>query len=272
MHFAGLVGGAGDHRQAFGDAGVVCGGGADGADRRAAGHQFGQHLARDRQRLPFPVEGRRPAALLVVEGNIADLAADRIDEAAGEAVVEVAREQQVFVGARPDLGLVLGDPAGFGFVAEEVDGVAHADGAKGRVPPPGQLRLGVGTALVEPDDGRAQRLAVLVEIDHRRPLRGDDQAAYRSLWHLAGRPQLQAGPAQGAPEFLGIVFDPARLRRLVAVDHHLRLGHQIAAQIEEQRAHALGAVVDGQQVIVAHGFSPCMQVCQSGISASGGRL
>jgi hypothetical protein len=208
---------------------VTRGGGADAAEDGAGRQQFRQHFAPERQHLPLPVPGVGPAPALVVEGNVADLAGDRIGEAAGEAPVEVAREQQVFVGARPERRLLLRDPVGFGFAREVADGVAHAHRAQRHFPPPGQARVGVAAALVEPDDGGAQRLAMGIEVDHGGALGGDHQAADGRLGYAGVGPQALAGLAQRAPELLGIVFHPARLGRLVAVDLDLGLVDQVAA-------------------------------------------
>ena len=115
-------------------------------------------------------------AFFVVEGHVAHLRGNRIDQAPGEAVVEVAREQQVFAGARPQLGLVLGDPVGLGFFLEVAYGIAHANGAKRGLPPPRQAWGVLGTALIEPDHGGAQRQACGVERQCGAALGGDDEA------------------------------------------------------------------------------------------------
>ena len=251
--FAGLVGGAGNHRQALRDAGIARGFGADHAESGAGRHQLRQHLALDGQALPFPVPRRRPAAALVVEGNVADLAGDRIDEAAGEAIVQVAGEQEVFVGLRPDRRLVLGDPVGFRFAGKVADGVAHADGTEGQFPPPGELRLGIAAPLIEPDNCGSQRVAVAVESDDRGALGGDDDAANRAPGNRSSGPELLTGLAKCCPELLGVVLHPARLRRLVAGDVDLRLVDQMPARVEDERPHALCAAVDGEKVILAQG-------------------
>jgi len=155
--------------------------------------------------------------------------------------------------ARPEFRLVLRDPVGFGLALEKTHGVAHADGAQCRVPPPAQRRDRRGPSLVEPDHGRAQGLAVGIQCDGGAALGGDDHATDGFFWHPGVGPQQLAGLAQAAPEGLGVVFQPARLRRLVGVDGDLGFVQQVAVQVEQQGAHALGAVVDGQDAGDGHG-------------------
>ena len=254
QHLAGFVCRACQHLQSGGDASVLRGLLAHFADDGARSHQLGQHVGCDGQGLPFPVVRRRPVAFFVVEGHVAHLRGNRIDQAPGEAVVEVAREQQIGAGARPDVGLVLGNPVGLGFFLEVAHGIAHANGAKGRFPPPGQARGVLGAPLVEPDHGGAQGLAVLVQRQGGAALRGDDEASDVALVDAGGLPQLLAGLAQGLPEYVGVRFHPAGFGRLVG-DRYLRFVHQVAVQVEQQGAHALRAVVDGEQVGGGHGVS-----------------
>jgi hypothetical protein len=111
-----------------------------------------------------------------------------------------------------------------------------------------------GAALVEPDHGGAQRLAVLVQRQRGAALGGDDEAGDVALVDAGGLPQLLAGLAQGLPEHVGVRSPSSRVGRLVG-DRYLGLVHQVALQVEQQGAHALRAVVDGEQVGGGHGVS-----------------
>ena len=252
-HLAGFVRSAGNDRRAFRNSGVQRHLRTDRADDGSSAHQFGQHGRMDRQHLPFPVGLGSPAALFVIERNVANLGRNRVHEFAGKAVVEVAREQQELVGLGPDLGLVLCDPVGLGLSLKKAHGIAHANGAKRRFPPPLELGRDIGSALIEPDHGRTQWFARLVQRNRGGALGRDDHTRHCALGHAGVGPQVLAGLAQGLPEGFGIVFHPARLRRLVAVDRHLRFVNQVAMRVKQQGAHALGAVVDGQQIALAHG-------------------
>ena len=140
---------------------------------------------------------------------------------------------------------MLGDPVAFGFVLKEADGVHHANGPENDLPPPRQFRDFVSAALIQPDHGRAQRLALLVEHDGGGALRSDDNAGDGALGHCGFGPQLLAGLTHALPEGLGVVLQPAGLRRLVGIDRHLRFVNQVAMGIKKQSAHALGSVVNG---------------------------
>ena len=251
-HFTGFVGGASNHRQALRQTTVLRCLGADCSDDGASGYQFGQHGGLDTHDLPLPVEPADPTTLLVIKGDVANLRSDGIDHTTGKAVIQVAREQKKFVGFGPDFGLLFGDPVAFGFVLKEVDRLQHADGPKSRFPPPRQFWDIFSAALIQPNDGGAQRLALLVEHDGGGALRGDDHAGDGTLGHRGLGPQLLTGLTQALPEGLGVVLQPTGLRRLVAVDSYLGLVDQIALQVKQQGAYALGAVVNGQQVGFAH--------------------
>ncbi len=92
------------------------------------------------------------------------------DEPADQQVGQVAREEQVLVGRRPDLGLVGSHPVGFRFGLQVGDGLGGAGHGKGCAPQSAERFEPLGAALVEPDDGRAQRLSVPADIDQRAAL------------------------------------------------------------------------------------------------------
>jgi len=91
----------------------------------------------------------------VVEWQVAHLAADGVDEAPGQAPVQVSGEQKEVSGAGPDVRLVGGDPVGLGLFAEAADGFGQAQQAECQAPEGAHGNRAGGAALVQPDDGRA---------------------------------------------------------------------------------------------------------------------
>ncbi|MNF57052.1 hypothetical protein D3C84_385640 [compost metagenome] len=170
--FAGLVGTRGDQRQPLGNAGVAAGLGADVAEGFTGLVQARQLLGTHRQRLPFPVGGCGPAQALEVERQVTDATAHRIDKAPTQAMGEKPREQQKLVGRRPDLRLVAGDPVGLGLGAKVVHCGLRADQFEQPAPRSLDATLDFGLALIEPQDRRAQRLALGIDVDHRAALGG----------------------------------------------------------------------------------------------------
>ncbi len=91
QHFAGLVRGRGDHRQALGDAGLAGRFAGDVAQEVARRHQLRQESGVQGKELPLEVPRPGPAMALVVEGHIAHLTAHGIAVFAGQAVNPEAR-------------------------------------------------------------------------------------------------------------------------------------------------------------------------------------
>ena len=92
------------------------------ADLIAGLNQLRQHLTANGHGEPLEITLAGPLVAFVVERDIPHLAAHRVSELACQTVVQVARQQQVMPGGRPDLGLVLGNPVGLGFFSEAVNG------------------------------------------------------------------------------------------------------------------------------------------------------
>ncbi|MDT4821378.1 hypothetical protein FQZ97_545560 [compost metagenome] len=248
-HFAGLVGTRGDQRQPLGNAGVPAGLGADAAESFAGFEQLRQLLAADLHRLPLPVARPGPAQAFVVERQVGDAARQRIDEAPAQPVGEIAGEQQHLVRTRMDFRLLLGDPVDLRLAAE----IIHSPFRPGQPeqPAPGSpdAPLHIRPALVQPDDGRAQRPAFLVDMNDRGALGGERYSADPAAVDIDAAPQRLAGFAELLPVVLRVLLRPAGLRRAIGLQLHPPLAQQVALQVEQQRAHALGAVVDGEQVV-----------------------
>ncbi|MNO94826.1 hypothetical protein D3C76_864550 [compost metagenome] len=147
-----------------------------------------------------------------------------------------------------DIRLLLGDPVDLGLATEVIDRTLHAGQLEQPAPWPLDAPLQLGTALVQPDDSRTQRPPRLVDMDHRGALGGQRHATDQAAIDIHLCPQRLAGFAELLPIVFGVLLGPAGVRRVVGLQLDPALAEQIALQVEQQRAHALGAVVDGQQV------------------------
>src|SRR5680860_1587872 len=110
----------------------------------------------------------------------------------------------------PDFRLVLSNPVGLGFFPKAVNRVFEPGEFEQPAPRAFHRTINPGVALIQPDNSRAQRLAMFVEVDHRAAL-GCYGNAYNPAWRNISRlPQLIAGLAQVFPEILWMLFCPAR--------------------------------------------------------------
>ena len=75
------------------------------------------------------------------------------------------REQQHLVGIGPDVRLVLGDPVDLGLGAKVIHRGLQAREFEQPTPGPSDPPFDLGLPLIEPEHGRAQRLALLIHID-----------------------------------------------------------------------------------------------------------
>ena len=258
-HFARFVRGRGDEGQPDRDAGRFGGRGRDLAQRCALRDQFGQHGGIHRHGLPFPVGGRAPLQLFVVERDIAHLAAGRVDEAARQLVGQIAGEEEVLVGLPPDLGLLRPDPVRLGLGLEIGDRLGHAAERERQPPQPADALEAIRTALIQPEHRRAERVPGAIDVDDGAALRGEADARQPPP-HIAQAgsfgllPQELAGPAQGGPIDVGRLLGPAGLLGEIGrFQRHARFGEQGAPGVEKQRTQALRAVVDGEDQVAAHG-------------------
>ena len=106
----------------------------------------------------------------------------------------------------------------------------------------------LGAALIQPQDRRAQRLTVFINVDHRAALGGQRHAADQASIDIQLRPQFVAGLAQTGPVILRVLLGPARLAGVVGPQFDLAFADQVAVEVEQKRTHALRSVVDRQQV------------------------
>jgi len=255
-HLAGFVRRRRDQGQTFRQAGGRRRFRRDVAQHACWRNQIGQDGRVERHGPPLPVPAARPGQALVVEGDVSDLAADGIDESPGQAVGQVAGEQQVFVRGGPDFRLARPDPVGFGFGLQVSHRVRHAYQAEDRAPQPADRRQALRAALIQPDDGRAQRPAVPVEIDQRRALGSQGHAGHRFGADVGSGEQLARGLAERLPEVLRVLLRPAGLRLHVGPDADAGRAQQPSLQVKEQGAHALCAVVNRQDHVTRHRRPP----------------
>ena len=111
------------------------------------------------------------------------------------------------------------DPVGLGLGLEVGDGLGSCPtSAKGETPQAAHRRQALGAALVEPDDGRAQRLPSrsTLTIVARWVVRATPATA--SGGDRARLPQPLAGLAQRRPVELGVLLGPAGMRRDVGLE------------------------------------------------------
>ena len=114
----------------------------------------------------------------------------------------------------------------------------------------------LGAPLVQPHYRRAQRISRRVHVDERAALRRQRHACNRRLRDRRLLPELLAGLADRLPEVIRFLFRPAGMLRKIRLDDHPRLIDQVAAQVEQQRAGALRAVVQRQDVFTCGHQSP----------------
>ncbi len=123
--------------------------------------------------------------------------------------------------------------------------------AEGQPPESAQRWQSLGAALVQPDDGGAQGLAVLIQVDQGGALGGQrhagDAPGCEGLVRVLGQvfPELLAGLAERLPENLGLLLGQPGGGGEVGLDGLTGFGEQAALQVEDQRPHALSADVDG---------------------------
>src|SRR3990167_7798127 len=163
-------------------------------------------------------------------------------------MAEKPGEQQDFIGLRADLRLVLRDPVDLGLGAKMIDRRLRAEQLEQPAPGPLDPAAHLGLALIEPEDRRAQRLAQRIDMDQRSTLGGQCHALDQPAVDIHRRPQPLAGLAEAGPVIFRVLLGPAGLSGIIGLEFHLALAEQIALQVEQQRTHALGAVIDGQQV------------------------
>lgn len=108
-------------------------------------------------------------------------------------MAEKPREQQELVSGRPDIRLMLGDPVGLGLGAKVIHRGLGANQLEQPAPGPLDPALRLALALVEPKDGRPQRLALGIDIDQRAALGGQGHATDQTAIDAGLRPQLLAG-------------------------------------------------------------------------------
>ena len=244
---AALVRAGRDERQAGGDAGQGADLFGDRADDRAGRHEVAQLFVRHVAEAAREAAGLHPAAVFVIERDVADLVRGRVDEIARELVVEVGGQHDVLGGPGPDLRLVAHDPVADGGGVDDFCRRLHA----------GDLedhhvlgRHGAGRidgALIQPENDVAQGVVVLVQTHDGVADDGDRHGDHVRQQGIAAHTQLAAAFAQAVEVEIRLLLRPAGLFGKV------RLGvfflddvHGPAVRIHEQGACTLCADVAGQ--------------------------
>ena len=157
------------------------------------------------------------------------------------------------MGVAPDFRLEGGNPVGFGFGLQIGHCFSKAGQAEDEAPQTGNRRQIMGLALIQPQHGRPQGLAVFIDIHHRCPLGGQGDTGDPILISGAVVPETPAGPAHGIPEDVGVLLGPGGLFGEVRRERHKLLGQKLALEIKDQRFQTLSSVVNRQQqVFFAH--------------------
>ena len=164
---------------------------------------------------------------------------------------EESGQEEVPPYGAPDLGLVRPQPVRLAIGHEAADRLAQpkrAEREAGRAADEWQTGR---PALVEPDDRRSQRAAVLVGHDDRAALCRDGHAddGVASRGRVAN--DLAAGLAERAPVEFGILFRPARMGRDIWLDGDPGAGDEDARGVEDQGSNALCPDVDGEDLLRA---------------------
>ncbi|MNE16191.1 hypothetical protein D3C80_1091300 [compost metagenome] len=106
---------------------------------------------------------------------------------------EKPREQQELVSRRPDLRLMTGDPVGLGLGAKVVHRGLRADQFEQPAPRSLDTAFDFALTLIEPQNGRAQRFALGIDVDHRAALGGQGHAGNLRAIDPGLLPHLLAG-------------------------------------------------------------------------------
>jgi len=166
-HFAGFVGCRRNQRQSFRDAGIISCLAGDLPQHAGRRHQFRQDGWIHRNRLPLPIGGAAPAQALVIKRDVRHLAANRVHVPARQPVGEVAREKQVLAGCLPDVRLEGAQPVCFRLRLQISHRLRHTGQPEAQPPQSADWLQARRAALVEPDDCRAERVAISIQVDHR---------------------------------------------------------------------------------------------------------
>ncbi len=235
-----------EHRRVGRKAGRLRGGFGNGSDERAGSHQR-QHLVdRDSRRRENVL---RPDQALHVEDAHRVGRGGRGCPAAGEPEAKIAMDLGDIGGAIQEMRLVLTQPDHPVEAGRDVDRLAgdRVDllGAEAR-PEPAHL---VHRPLVEPDDGRTDRLAVLAEEAEGLALVRDRHARDARRFDLCR--ELAQRQKCRAPPVFGFLFEIARAR-LGERDCGTPFSHRRAGPIPGNRLGGCGRGIDSDDKVARH--------------------
>ena len=251
-----LVGRGGDHREPLREPRRLRGRRGQLAEPPARRHELRQLLATDGERIPLPVEPPGPAQAPVVERDVADLSARRVDEAPREPVREEAREEEVSLRLLPGLGLVPGEPVRLGLGLEVADRLGHAGEAEERSPR-GRRRAGRPRSCrwsSQTIAGRSGRPFPSVQTIVARCV-VTARPAIASRPHPWLREERPARLADVPPVELRVLLGETRRPRHVGLDRDAAPREEVPGEVEQERPDALRPVVDREELVAAHAQS-----------------
>ena len=246
--FALLVSGAHDYRQTFGQPGFQGGLCGHTPQDLIGGEELHALVLGDSERAVGDADGI-PLLLLVVERPDSGDHPGGVMKLACEVPDEKSRRLDELVGLLIDLGFVLLDPQKLGVLLGISDGVENTGGPEEHLARQTQRGKLSDRALVEPDDGGPQGVAVLVHGNNGIALSGDSQARYGFgidgyLCHEAFSDQAELGPVIFRP-----LLGPAGLQREIGIVLGLLYRQLVPLGIEEHRPDALCARIDRNDII-----------------------
>ena len=238
-HGSGSVGAA-HHRSASLQAGELCGAGGDFAGDFGGLVHLGQEGGVDVQLLQ---DFLAPAAAGHVQQLHAGGVGDLGGELAGEHVAHIVLGQQNVGALGVELGLVVAHPQNLRGGKACQGGVGGDFNQPLLAHPLGDFLALGGGALVAPDDGAAQQVALLVQHHQAVHLAGDAHRLNLLVGDAALFDNGLDGLAGGVPPVQGVLLGPAVVLLIHGVLHG-GAGHHMALLVEKHGFGAAGAQVD----------------------------
>ncbi len=172
------------------------------------------------------------------------------------------------MGFLPDVGLVLAQPVGLAFP----DGFFHhavlAEGFQSAGDERGEIVLHFGLALVQPEDGRPQGLAIPIQVDHGVALGGDGHPGDAGGIDPFGAEQFAGCSGEVLPVEIQLLFGPAGPPGEIGFEG--RLDHVLdhPPGVDQGRPDGLGAGIEDQDQLVLRGGGHGRFLTRSGFRSS----
>ncbi len=219
-------------------------------DQATAGHDLGQHRARDvEQRQQGVIPGQRVDVEQHRARRVAGIGHVAPAQAVHQIAVDGAKGQLTPLGALAGARDMVEQPLQLGGRKIRVQFQTRQFGDHGCPARFAQPVAGAGRAPVLPDDGVGHGFAGhAVPQERRFALVGDaDRGDARRVDAAVGQRGARAGKLAG-PDVRRIVLDPAGLREMLG-KFALAAGHGHAGIVEHDRPRTGGALVEGEDVV-----------------------